>query len=130
MNPQTYQQALHLWPPWEESIETSRWELGYDAGWPAEEAVAWIQANYVERVRPQGEAELRRMDLPPNLFQYWEDCFYCDYRDEAGSVDFSKIRRRIAYHERSGRGFDTDRCTWQQLCAPASIPGRSSLVRG
>ncbi len=109
MERETFERALHLWPEWENSISESRRALGYDPAWPAKEAVKWIEANYPEPIRRTGEDELRRLNLPPNLLQYWEDCFYCGYTRDDGSVDFGKIRRRIAFEERDKTGEKTGR---------------------
>lgn len=117
MEPETFERALHLWPLWRESLEQSREALGYVPNWPVEKAVEWINANYGEKIRPRAEAELRRLDLPENLFEYWEDCFYCDYRRPNGSTDFGKIRRRLAFEERDAQGGLTG--NW--------VPGQRSL---
>ncbi|MFQ5968650.1 MAG: hypothetical protein ACE5MI_13765, partial [Acidimicrobiia bacterium] len=119
MERETFERALHLWPEWHESISKSRKELDYDPRWPVERAVAWIEAHYSNRVRPTAEAELRRLNLPPNLLEYWEDCFYCDYFREDGSTDFERIRRRIAVEEMDSRGQGTGR--W--------VPANKSLPR-
>jgi hypothetical protein len=58
------------------------------------------------------------LELPLNLLTYWSDCFYCDYLRSDGSVDFSKIRRRIAYEEMDHHGHRTGR--W--LPAHQSLP--------
>ena len=117
MERETFERALHLWPDWHESIEGSREKLGYDPGWPIERAVKWVEENYAERVQPQAVTELERLALPPNLFEYWEDCFYCDYRRPDGGIDFDRIRRRIAFEERDKLGNKTGR--W--------LPGNRSL---
>ena len=112
MEAETYQRALHLWPEWDESILSSRRALGYEPTWPVAEAVAWIETNYVESIESRARAELIRLKLPANLQTYWEDCFYCDYLRVDRSVDFNKIRRRIAYEELDVQG------------SPASARGR------
>ena len=88
MEAETYQRALHLWPDWDESVISSREALGYDTTWPVEEAVAWIEANYEEKIWPRAGAELLRLQLPTNLWRYWEGCFYFGYLWPDGSADF------------------------------------------
>ena len=106
MDPSTYERTLHLWPNWNESIEESRLKLGYDPKWPIDEAVNWIEENYVPAVRSAARSELLRLNLPANLQTYWEDCFYCDYRRSDGSSDLSRITRRIGLEvfDESGKG--------------------------
>ena len=108
MEQTTYQRALHLWPEWDSSIRASRTELGYDAGWPVEKSVKWIEGNYGKKIIPTVLKELERLELPPNLRTYWEDCFYCDYLKPDGKPDFSRIRRRIADKEVDRQGKKTD----------------------
>jgi hypothetical protein len=127
LEPETYERALHLWRPWGQSILKSREELGYDLKWPVEQAVAWINANYVKLVRPKGVAELARLKLPPNLLEYWEDCLYCDYQRPDGSSDFDKIRRCIAYEETDRRGNRTGRWKPGNKSLP-QLPYRGSIV--
>ena len=127
MEAETYQRALHLWPEWEESILNSRRALGYLPTWPVEEAVAWIETNYAEKIRPRARAELLRMELPANLRTYWEDCFYCNYLRADGSVDFNKIRRCVAYEELDGRGEKTGRWLEGNRSLPA-LPFSAALV--
>lgn len=119
MEADTLERALHLWQPWHESIRKSREELGYDPNWAVDRAVAWIEVNYEEVICPQAEAELCLMALPPTFQEYWEDCFYCDYMRRDGSVDFTKIRRRIGYEETDRHGIQTGR--W--------VPGNKSLPK-
>lgn len=120
MQPETFERALHMWPEWQRSITKSREKLGYVPTWPVEKAVAWIEANYEkEQIGYIAASELQRLDLPPNLLEYWEDCLYCCYRRPDGSTDFSKIRRRIAFEEVDRRGNKTG--TW--------IPGNKSLPK-
>ena len=109
MERQTFERALHLWPDWHESVSRARLELGYDPKWPTQEAVSWIERNYPEKIRPRAEAELEKLGLPPNLFQYREDCFYCDYRRPDGSSNFDSIKRRLAYEETDRDGKATGR---------------------
>ena len=95
MREATFERALHMWPEWTKSIETSRKELGYHQRWSKGRSVRWIERN-ISRVKEKGSEELARLDLPPNLQQYGEDCFYRDYLQTAGSVDYGKIVRRLA----------------------------------
>ena len=126
MDRETYERALHLWPDWRHSIEKSRLELGYEASWPVEKAVEWIEANYSNRILPLALAELKSLQLPSNLRTYWEDCFYCDYI-ENGSVDFGKIRRRIACEEVDRSGNRTGRWLPGNRSLPA-LPYEADLV--
>jgi hypothetical protein len=92
----TFERALHMWADWGESIINSRLILGYDPKWSKEQCLEWINRNYYPSVREQGEAELRRLELPPTLQEYWEDCFYSDYQAEDGSINYSKITRCLS----------------------------------
>ncbi len=127
MEAETYQRALHLWPEWDQSILGSRRALGYKPTWPVVEAVAWIETNYAKNIEARARAELVRMALPANLQTYWEDCFYCDYLRADGSVDFNKIRRRIAYEEVDGLGEETGRWLEGNRSLPA-LPFSAGLV--
>jgi len=95
MERQTFEGALHLWDEWHDSINKSRELLGYDPKWPKGKSISWIEEHYSD-IRNQAEAVLRKLDLPPSLREYWEDCFYSDYRTEAGQVDYNKITRRLS----------------------------------
>jgi hypothetical protein len=95
MKRKTFQRALHTWPEWDDSIERSRKLLGYDPAWPKDTAINWIEKHYPE-IRKQGEDEIRRLELPPTLRDYWEDCFYSNYKTKSGKTDFSKITRRLS----------------------------------
>lgn len=95
MKRKTFQRALHTWPEWDDSIERSRKLLGYDPAWPRDTAINWIEKHYPE-IRKQGEDEIRRLELPPTLRDYWEDCFYSNYKTKSGKTDFSKITRRLS----------------------------------
>ena len=75
-----------------------------------------IQEHY-PKIRKCGAAELRRLELPPNLLQYWEGCLYCEYTGEAGEADLGNIRRGLAHEERLPDGTETGK--W--------IPGTKSL---
>ena len=81
-----------MWPEWANSMVKSRELLGYDPKWPIQDCKDWANRNY-SKIRAEGEAELRRMGLPPTLQQYWEDCFYVDYQNQNGGVNYSKITR-------------------------------------
>ena len=94
MDRTTLERALHLWPDWSASIESSRERLGYHTSWPVADRIQWTQDNY-PLIRNQATQELERLDLPTNLFQYWEDCLYTDYRHPNGDINYDSIRRRI-----------------------------------
>jgi len=95
MESQTFERALHAWDPWYESIEQSRELLGYDPRWPKDNCIDWIEEHY-QTIRKQATDELKRLELPPTLRQYWEDCFYSDYRTPDGKTDYGKITRRLS----------------------------------
>ena len=95
MERQTFERALHSWNDWHESIERSRETLGYDPGWKRETCIEWIEKNYPV-ISNQAQSELKKMDLPPTLQEYWEDCFYSNYRTKGGKTDYSKITRRLS----------------------------------
>ena len=96
MEVQTFERALHLWPDWGESIRTSRQLLGYNLELPQDERAKWIDQHYYPEIRAQGEAELKRLGLPPNLQQYWEDCLYSDYQDKGGNIHYDRITRCLS----------------------------------
>ncbi len=89
----TFERALHQWDKWQDSIERSRAKLGYDPKWQWNKSVKWIVAHYA-LIAEQAKAELAILQLPLNLQQYWEDCFYSDFRDAKGNVNTDKIKRR------------------------------------
>jgi hypothetical protein len=95
MEKKTFERALHAWDNWYESIEQSRKLLGYDPTWPRDTCIRWIEERYPE-IRKQAEDELRRLELPPTLRQYWEDCFYSDYKTQDGRTEYSTITRRLS----------------------------------
>ncbi len=95
MEKQTFERALHAWEPWYESMEQSRELLGYDPRWPKDNCIDWIEKHY-PGIRKQAEDELKRLELPPTLYQYWEDCFYSDYKTQEGKFDYDKITRRLS----------------------------------
>jgi len=92
MEKQTFERAIHKWPEWHNSIEQSRKLLGYDPAWPRDTCIAWIE-EHLKAIRDKGEAELKRLELPPSLQIYWEDCFYIDYKRPDGSTDYDRITR-------------------------------------
>lgn len=96
MERQTFERALHAWGAWHDSIEGSREILGYDPGWPKDTCISWIEEHYAEKIRSRAEDELKKLELPPTLRQYWEDCFYSNYRTKDGNTDYSKITRRLS----------------------------------
>ncbi len=95
MERQTFERALHAWDEWHNSIEQSRRLLGYDPQWPKDNCIDWIEEHY-PTIREQAKDELERLELPPTLRQYWEDCFYSDYRTEDGKTDYRKITRFLS----------------------------------
>lgn len=95
MERQTFERALHSWKEWHESIERSRETLGYDLRWKKEACIEWIEQNY-PAIKNQAQNELKKMDLPPTLQRYWEDCFYSNYRTKDGKTDYSKITRCLS----------------------------------
>ncbi len=99
MERQTFERALHKWNEWHDSIERSRKLLGYNPKWPRETCIGWIEEHY-PAVKEQAEEELKKLELPPTLRTYWEDCLYSDYRRRDGNTDYSKITRRLS-EERS-----------------------------
>ena len=93
MKRNTLEVGLHQWEPWHESIERSRRELGFDPAWPDEKVNQWAVDNYVALIRPRAEAEVAALRLPPSFFQYWEDCFYNEYKDASGRPHPERVRR-------------------------------------
>ena len=79
MNTATYERMLHLWPECGKSIEDSRTLLGYNVNAAIDVRIEWIEENY-PLLSGRAESELQRLDLPGNLVEYWEDCFYVDYK--------------------------------------------------
>ncbi len=92
----TFERALHAWPEWHSSIKQSRKLLGYDPKWPKDTCISWIEEHYVEKIRSRAEEELKKLELPPTLRQYWEDCFYSDYITPDGKTDHGKITRCLS----------------------------------
>ncbi|MFC1933313.1 hypothetical protein ACFLXU_06820 [Chloroflexota bacterium] len=95
MEKQTFERALHMWDKWHESIELSRSELGFDVNSPAEDRIKWLN-DHVPELREQGGSELKKLDLPPSLLQYWVNCLINDYRTQYGGIDYSKITSFVA----------------------------------
>lgn len=95
MERKTFERALHTWDNWNDSIERSRKLLGFNVGWPINIRRGLIKKRYPE-IREQAEAELKRLNLPTTLREYWEDCFYSDYRNRDGKSDYSKITRCLS----------------------------------
>ena len=98
MEKQTFERALHAWEPWYESMEQSRELLGYDPRWPKDNCIEWILEHY-PAIKKQAKDELERLELPPTLRQYWEDCFYSDYRNRDGKTNYDKITRLLSEHK-------------------------------
>jgi len=95
MEKQTFERALHAWDEWHDSIGQSRKLLDYDPKWPRDTCIDWIEKHYPS-IRKQAEDELKRLELPPTLYQYWEDCFCSDYKTQDGKTDYGKITRRLS----------------------------------
>lgn len=101
MERQTFERALHEWDKWHESIIKSRQLLGYNPKWSRNDCINWIegqhgQERHYSQIRDQALAELKRLELPPTLRTYWEDCFYSDYQAADGTVNFDKITRCLS----------------------------------
>ena len=95
MERKTFERALHSWPDWHDSIERSRKHLGFNVRWPINIRRGLIKKRYPE-IREQAEAELKRLDLPPTLREYWEDCFYSNYRARDSKIDYREITRFLS----------------------------------
>lgn len=95
MKRETFERALHDWDDWHDSIEQSRKLLGFNVRLPINIRRGLIEKRYPE-IRAQAESELKRLDLPLTLREYWEDCFYSDYRDKDGISDYSIITRCLS----------------------------------
>ena len=95
MKRKTFERALHAWDDWHDSIERSRKLLGFNVRWPINIRRGLIKKRYPE-IREQAESELKRLDLPLTLREYWEDCFYSDYRSKDDKSDYSKITRCLS----------------------------------
>jgi len=98
MERQTFERALHAWDKWHESIEQSRKLLGYDPKWPKDTCLTWIEEHYPE-IQKQAEYELERLELPPKLRDYWEECLYSDYRTTNGMTDYSRITSHLSEYK-------------------------------
>lgn len=105
MERQTFERALHAWKEWHNSIRQSRKLLGYNPKWPKDTCIGWIEEHY-PAIREQAEEELKRLELPPTLYQYWEDCLYSDYLRQDGKTDYGKITRCLSA-QKSLPDFDT-----------------------
>jgi hypothetical protein len=95
MNRWTFERAIHKWDKWHDSIDRCRATLGFDPKWSREACINWIEEHYLD-IRSHGEKELKSLELPPTLLEYWEDCFYSDYRMNDGKTDYSRITRRLS----------------------------------
>ena len=93
MKRNTLEVGLHQWEPWHESIERSRRELGFDPAWPDEKVNQWAADNYGALIRPRAVVELAALRLPPRFLEYWEDCFYNEYKDASGRPHPDRVRR-------------------------------------
>ena len=95
MQRKTFEKALHNWDEWHSSIEQSRKLLGYNPKRKIGTRIVWIEKHYTA-IRDLAESELKRLELPPTLRTYWEDCFYSDYKTQGGKSDYAKITRRLS----------------------------------
>jgi hypothetical protein len=116
MERRTFERALHEWDKWHESIVQSRQLLDYNPKWSKDECINWIegqhgQERHYPEVREQALAELKRLELPPTLQTYWEDCFYSDFRTEGGTTKFNKITRRLSKY----KSLPDLPCNWAML---------------
>ena len=93
MKASTYQLALHAWPPWDDAVVRVRKLVAFDPQWSKEQALAWMDANYATVLRPRVVAVLAGLKLPANLLEYFEDCVYADYIDDAGKPMLDRVRR-------------------------------------
>ena len=55
---------------------------------------------------------LPSLELPPNLQQYWEDCFYADYEGPGSTPRFGRITRRLAYEDEADKSLP--QLPWEQ----------------
>lgn len=95
MERQTFERALHAWDGWGKSINKSRKLLGYSPKWPKAKRISWIEEHYPE-IKKRANSELERMELPPNLYEYWEDCLYSEYVDKTGKINYKRITRKLS----------------------------------
>lgn len=91
MQPSTIERALHKWSPWRESISKARLALGYSP-LPSGEKLSNWQWDYDNKVWNCGIKELQRIDLPRSAIHYWCACFYSDYIQPDGNIDYDAIR--------------------------------------
>ncbi len=70
MERKTFEGALHAWDDWHDSIERSRKLLGFNVRWPINIRRGLVMKRYPE-IREQAESELKRLDLPLTLREYW-----------------------------------------------------------
>ncbi len=96
MDIETLEHALHMWPPWQKTIDEARASLGYDPAISEEQKVQWSKRlgwqSYDQVKRLAGFA-LQLLDLPESFERYWVACFYSDYLRPEGGIDYEQIRQ-------------------------------------
>jgi hypothetical protein len=98
MNSETFGRALLLWEPWNHSVAETRQTLGYNLDWSDRERTDWINANHL-KVRKRAKQELDCLRLPPNTWEFYEDCCYCDYHTDLGP-ELISVTRAFGYFDR------------------------------
>jgi len=92
---ETLERALHMWPPWQKTIDEARATLGYKPDFSSEEMDQWIRGYGLrsdDRVKEMAQAALQLLDLPDSFAWYWTACFYSRCRRPDGSIDYEAIR--------------------------------------
>lgn len=95
METDTLERALHMWPPWQKTIDAARAILGYRPDFSEGEMDAWVRRFGLrsnERVKEMAKLALQLLDLPESFALYWAACFYSDYRQPGGEIDYEAIR--------------------------------------
>jgi len=90
MKPETLEYALHAWPDWHETIDNARENLGYTPGQSAQQIDKWQWDNY-GKLWTRAEQVMKALRLPQSLKYYWICCFFADFRNSDGSVNFDTI---------------------------------------
>lgn len=90
MKQETLEHALHAWPDWHETIDYSRKDLDYTPGQPIQQIRKWRRDNH-SRLWTRAEQVMSSLCLPQSLKFYWMCCFYADFRNSDGSVNFNAI---------------------------------------
>ena len=95
MEIETLELALHMWPPWQKTIDEARATLGYRPDFSSEEMDEWIRGHGLrsyDRVKEMARFALQLLDLPESFIWYWTACFYSDYKRPRGVIDYEAIR--------------------------------------